>query len=142
MLAASEVITVPKRDDLMLPVLSFARDKHVGKSSEVFNVTWTFSFLIDDLGLSENVMDVKIKSGQSKFDSNVRWAIKYLKEAKLLKNVNRGYYKITKRGLKVLAKNPRRLNKESLMEFREFREYLGRRYKKDYVPDDQQSILI
>lgn len=142
MLVASEVITVPKRDDLMLPVLSFAREKHLGESSDVFNVTWTFSFLIDDMGLSENVMDVKIKCGQSKFDSNVRWAIKYLKEAKLLKNVNRGNYKITKRGLKVLAKNPRRLNTESLKEFREFREYLKRRYKKVDLPDDQQSKLM
>ena len=142
MLAASEVISVPKRDDLMLPLLSFARERHVGKHSEVFNVRWAFDFLIDDLDLAENVLDVKIKSGRSKFDSNVRWAIKYLKEAKLLKNVNRGNYKITKRGLKVLAKNPRRLNKESLMEFREFREYLERRYKKVYLLDDQQSKLM
>ena len=142
MLAASEVITVPKRDDLMLPVLSFARERHVGENSDVFNVRWTFNFLIDELKLAENVMDVKIKSGGSKFDSNVRWAIKYLKEAKLLKNVNRGNYKITKRGLKVLAKNPRRLNKESLKEFREFREYLGRKYKRDNVQDDQQSKLM
>ena len=142
MLAASEVITVPKRDDLMLPVLSFARERHVDKHSDVFNVRWTFDFLIDELELSENVMDVKIKSGGSKFDSNVRWAIKYLKEAKLLKNVNRGNYKITKRGLKVLAKNPRRLNTESLKEFREFKEYLERRYKKVNLPDDQQSKLM
>ena len=142
MLAASEVITVPKRDDLMLPVLSFAREKHLGESSDVFNVRWTFDFLIDELDLPKNVMDVKIKSGSSKFESNVRWAIKYLKEAKLLKNVNRGNYKITKRGLKVLAKNPRRLNTESLKEFREFREYLGRKYKRDNVQDDQQSKLM
>lgn len=60
----------------------------------------------------------------------------------ILKNVNRGNYKITKRGLKVLAKNPRRLNKESLMEFKEFREYLKRRYKKVNLPDDQQSRLM
>ena len=142
MLVASEVITVPKRDDLMLPVLSFARERHVGENSDVFNVRWTFNFLIDELKLAENVMDVKIKSGGSKFDSNVRWAIKYLKEAKLLKNVNRGNYKITKRGLKVLAKNPRRLNTESLKEFREFREYLRRKNKEDQIPDDQQSTLI
>ena len=142
MLAASEVITVPKRDDLMLPVLSFAGEKHVGENSDVFNVRWTFNFLINELELPENVMDVKIKSGGSKFDSNVRWAIKYLKEAKLLKNVDRGYYKITKRGLKVLAKNPRRLNTESLKEFREFKEYLERKNKKDFVPDNQQSKLI
>ena len=72
MLAASEVISVPKRDDLMLPLLSFARERHVGKHSEVFNVRWTFDFLIDELDLAENVLDVKIKSGRSKFDSNVR----------------------------------------------------------------------
>ena len=142
MLAAPEVITVPKRDDLMLPVLFFAREKHLGESSDVFNVRWTFDYLIDELELAENIMDVKIKSGRSKFDSNVRWAIKYLKEAKLLKNVNRGNYKITKRGLEVLEKNPRRLNTESLKEFREFKEYLERRYKKDNVPDDQQSKLM
>lgn len=142
MLVASEVITVPKRDDLMLPVLTLAGEKYLSESSDVFNVRWTFDFLIDELDLPKNVMDVKIKSGSSKFDSNVRWAIKYLKEARLLKNVNRGNYKITKRGLKVLAKNPRRLNKESLKEFREFREYLGRKYKRDNVQDDQQSKLM
>lgn len=141
MLAASEVITVPKRDDLMLPVLSFAREKHLGESSDVFNVTWTFSFLIDDMGLSENVMDVKIKCGQSKFDSNVRWAIKYLKEAKLLKNVGWGYYEITSRGLDVLEENPRRLSTKSLMKFKEFREYMGRYHKKYYVPNDQSRLM-
>ena len=61
MLVASEVISVPKRDDLMLPLLSFAREKHLGESSDVFNVTWTFSFLIDDMGLSENASSKETK---------------------------------------------------------------------------------
>ena len=135
------MITVPKRDELMLPILFYAREQVANEKTDVFNVRWSFNFLINDLDLSKNVFDVKIKSGGSKFESNVRWAIKYLKEAKLLKSVDRGYYKITPRGLNVLEEKPRKINTKYLMTFREFREYLGRNYKKDFVPDDQSKLM-
>lgn len=141
MLVASEVISVPKRDDLMLPLLSFARERHVGKYSEVFNVRWTFDFLIDELELAEEVMEVKIKSGRSKFDNNVRWAINDLYNAKLLKRMNRGFYKITDRGLDVLEENPKKVGREYLMRFREFREYMKRECKNDFVHDDQSTLM-
>ena len=135
------MITVPKRDELMLPILIYAREQVASDKTDVFNVKWSFNFLINELDLSKNVFDVKIKNGKSKFDSNVRWAIKYLKEAKLLKNVGWGYYEITSRGLDVLEENPRRLSTKSLMKFKEFREYMDRYHKKYYVPDDQSRLM-
>ena len=129
MLTDSESIAVPKRDELMLPILIFARERLVKGTNGVFNVRWSFNFIIDELDLSKKVGDVKIKKGRSKFDNNVRFAIKYLKEAKLLKNVGWGDYVITKRGLDVLEEKPRGISTKYLMKFREFREFRMRSQK-------------
>ena len=86
-------------------------------------------------------MEVKIKSGRSKFDNNVRWAINDLYNAKLLKRMNRGFYKITDRGLDVLEENPKKVGREYLMRFREFREYMKRECKNDFVHDDQSTLM-
>ena len=125
----------------MLPVLFYAREKLDDANSDLFNVRWTFKFLIKELELSKEVLDVKLKSGQSKFDNNVRWVISDLFNAKLLERGNRGYYKITPRGLDVLEENPRRLSRNYLMKFSEFREYMSRNRKKNYVPDDQSRLI-
>lgn len=130
------MITVPKSKELMLPILIYAREKET-----TFNVRWTFRFLIDELELSDDIWEVKIKSGGSKFESNIRWAINDLYNAKLLKRVNRGFYRITDRGLDVLEENHKKIDREYLMRFREFREYMVRYYKNDYVPDDQTKLM-
>lgn len=131
-----KMITVPKSHELMLPILIFAREKQT-----TFNVRWTYKFLINDLDLSKDIFDVKLKNGSSKFDSNVRWAINDLYNAKLLKRVDRGYYKITDRGLDVLEENHKKIDRKYLMRFREFREYMAREYKKDYVLHGQTKLF-
>lgn len=130
------MITVPKSKELMLPILIYAREKQT-----TFNVRWTFRFLINELDLSDEIWEVKIKSGGSKFESNIRWAINDLYNAKLLKRVNRGFYKITDRGLDVLEENHKKIDREYLMRFREFREYMVRYYKNDNVPHDQTKLM-
>ena len=130
------MITVPKSKELMLPILIYAREKQT-----TFNVRWTFRFLIDELELSDDIWEVKIKSGRSKFESNIRWAINDLYNAKLLKRVNKGFYRITDRGLDILEENHKKIDREYLMRFREFREYMVRYYKNDHVPDDQTKLM-
>ena len=130
------MITVPKAKEFMLPILIYAREKQTA-----FNVRWTFRFLISELELSDDIWEVKIKSGRSKFESNIRWAINDLYNAKLLERVNRGFYRITDRGLEVLEENHKNIDREYLMRFREFREYMVRYYKNDYVPYDQTKLM-
>ncbi|MEZ6176383.1 MAG: restriction endonuclease [Candidatus Scalinduaceae bacterium] len=63
-------------------------------------------------------------SGQQEIFSNrVGWARTYMKKAGLLDSPKRGYFKITQRGLKVLAQKPPKIDVSFLEQFKEFIEF-------------------
>ena len=61
------------------------------------------------------------------FDNRIGWARTYLKQAGLLESPKRGWFKITNRGLEVLARAPERIDGNLLDEFSEFRAFRARR---------------
>jgi restriction system protein len=62
------------------------------------------------------------------FDGRVRWARLCLSKAGLLEYTERGFFKITQRGLQVLASNPSKIDDKLLEQFPEFKEYLTETY--------------
>ena len=58
------------------------------------------------------------------------WARTYMKKAALLESPKRGVHKITKRGLNVLKKNPKRIDVAYLSQFQEFKDFRALRHTK------------
>ncbi len=61
------------------------------------------------------------------FDNRVGWARTYLKQAALLESQKRGVFRITPRGLELLAKNPSRIDNSTLEQFPEYLAFKLRR---------------
>jgi len=105
----------------MLPVLRALQDtkeRHIG---EIVN------FVIEGFGLTEFERAQMLPSGQSTvIGSRIGWARTYLNKAGLIEKMpGRGIYKITDRGLKVLQRNPERIDNTLLSEFAGFADWVN-----------------
>ena len=106
---------IPDYQAIMLPLLKFVGDKQEHSLREAI------SFLANQFNLTEDERKELLPSGkQSTFNNRVGWAGPYLKKAELLNSTRRGYFKITPRGITVLAKRPQLLNVKILEQYDEF----------------------
>jgi hypothetical protein len=109
---------IPDYQTLMLPLLRLLKDREEHSNREV----------IDNLGSEFNLSDAEMKellpSGQQEvFHNRVGWARTYLKKAKLVEATRRGHFRISDLGLKVLSKEPKRIDVKFLDQFDEFRQF-------------------
>jgi restriction system protein len=111
-------MAIPDYQTLMLPLLKLAGDGAAHSNRDVVNV------LAVQFGVSEEERKELLPSGkQEVFDNRVGWARTYLKKALLIDYVQRGQFRITERGKKVLAENPERIGVAYLSRFPEFIEF-------------------
>jgi len=111
-------MTIPDYQSIMLPLLQLAADGREHSLRE------TIETLSSQLGLSEEERRELLPSGrQPTFDNRVGWARTYMKKAGLLESTRRGYFRITKRGLDVLDKQPLQIDSAYLRQFPEFVEF-------------------
>ena len=109
---------IPDYQTLMLPLLKIAGDGKVHTKRDAVNE------LAVQFGVSEAERKELLPSGkQEVFDNRVGWARTYLKKALLIDYVQRGQFRITERGMKVLAENPERIDVAYLCRFPEFVEF-------------------
>ncbi len=109
---------IPDYQTLMLPLLKVAGDGKVHTKRDTVNE------LAVQFGVSEAERKELLPSGkQEVFDNRVGWARTYLKKALLIDYVQRGQFRITERGIKVLAENPERIDVAYLSRFPEFIEF-------------------
>jgi restriction system protein len=104
----------------MLPVLKLGAggEKRIGDAIERIS---------DQLGLTPEERAQLIRSGSiSVIGSRVHWAKTYLKQAGLVEEPRRAWYRATPRGLEVLARHPDRIDNTVLMQFPEFIEFRKR----------------
>jgi len=110
---------IPDYQNIMLPLLKYAGDKqehHIRGATEQ---------LADEFNLSEEERTELLPSGQQAiFDNRVGWARTFLKKAGLLESPKRGYFEITKRGLKVLKDQPAKIDVRHLEQFPEFIQFI------------------
>ena len=128
-------MTVPNMYEFMLPLLIFAREKD-GR----FAYKWAKNFICNELDLPKSIQYETYLRGNNIFDTRLGWAAHYLYKAKLLKRIYDGVYSITERGLNVLEENPKKIDREYLMRFREFREYMGQERKREDNNINQSSL--
>lgn len=110
---------IPDYQSLMLPLLKLVSDKKEYKYRE----------LIENLALEFKLTDEERKEllasgNQPIFDNRVGWAKTYLKKAGLIDSPSRATFVITELGLKVLEKNPERIDAKYLRQFPSFLEFL------------------
>jgi restriction system protein len=118
-------MAIPDYQTIMLPLLESVKDKQEHSIRELNkHITEIFN-------LSEEEKRERIPSGQQTIIYNrVGWSSTYLKKAGLLESTQRGYIRITDRGIEVLRKKPSKIDVEYLKQFPEFIEFRTIRKKK------------
>lgn len=111
-------MAIPDYQTCMLPFLRYLADgrEHTLRDSE--------DKLAEHFALTATERNALLPSGQQQiFRNRIGWARTYLKKAMLLESPKRGVFKITDRGLSVLATNPIRIDAKFLEQFPEFIEF-------------------
>ncbi len=117
----------------MLPLLSFAADQQEHSLQDAVEA------LAATFALTSAEREELLPSGkQARFDNRVAWARSYFKQAGLVNNTRRGFFKVSQRGLDLLKTNPKKINIKLLEQYPEFIEF--RNVRKDN--NDTQEILI
>jgi restriction system protein len=112
---------IPDYQTLRRPVLEFAAAR------DETGIRDCIAALASKFGLTDDERRELLPSGkQAIFANRVHWARTYLIKAGVLEATRRAHFKVTPRGQEVLAREPAKLDNRYLMEFSEFREFLGR----------------
>lgn len=123
---------VPKYDEMMVPVL-----RRIGAEPGVVVTSKQLrQFVIEHWGLSDSEVAETISSGFERYANNMLWACTYLKQAKCIESPKRGNYLITERGRDLLASGVDKLDRQALMEYPEFCDFLNRSRKPKQIPSD------
>jgi restriction system protein len=101
---------IPDFQSLMLPVLRFVSD---GKNHSTAEMR---EGIAAKLNLTPDELAENLKSGTAGlFANRLAWAVFKLKEAEMLATVGRGIYRVTDRGLSLLAQNPQKVTVKTLL---------------------------
>jgi len=112
-------MAVPKYSEMLLPMLKVMRDGQERQINEVVDL------VADYMNLSEEDRAyLRPKHTQTLLRYRLGWTSTYLKKAHLLRSTRRGYVEITERGLSVLEEDPPEIDKNYLMQFPEFVEFV------------------
>lgn len=117
-------MAIPDFQSVMLPLLRFASDEREHSLQEAMD------YLAIEFALTAEEKQELLPSGkQARFDNRVAWARSYFKQAGLVENTRRGYFKISKRGLDLLAAKPEKINKKTLEQYPEFLDFQNLRHE-------------
>lgn len=115
---------IPKYHEIMLPLL-----KLLGKG-QIISVQALQPLLEKHFHLTEEEKQERIPSGkQTLFRNRIGWASTYLKMAGLIEAPRKAHFRITARGLEVLATQPVCINDALLSEYPEYRLFRSKRNK-------------
>jgi len=128
---------IPDFQSIMLPLLEIIGDKKEHTIQEIRDSLAKYFNLTE-----EERSELLSKSKQQRFNNRVGWARTYLKKAALLVYTQKGYFKITDRGLTVLQEKPSKINIKYLKRFPEFLEFNKPSKKIDQLKGKEiESIL-
>lgn len=108
-------MAIPDFQTIMLPLLRTAAD-----GSE-HTLAGSIATLAAEFSLTQAELAQLNPSGRARtFYNRVAWGSTYLRAGLLLESTGRGRFRITQRGSSVLAKDPKRIDIQYLMQFPEF----------------------
>jgi restriction system protein len=117
-------MAIPDFQSVMLPLLRFASDEREHSLQEAVD------YLAIEFALTAEEKQELLPSGkQARFHNRVAWARSYFKQAGLVENTRRGYFKISKRALDLLATKPEKINTKILEQYPEFLDFRSLRHE-------------
>ncbi len=91
-------MSIPKHNELRVPVLEFLKANGVSSSKELVTP------LSQRLGLTQDEVNQMYESGNGPiFKDRISWALTYLGFTDLINRPRRGYYEITEKGIEMLS---------------------------------------
>ena len=116
---------IPDYQSIMLPLLRFIGDQQAHSLREAVNT------LSDQFNLTVQERRALLPNGQQPiFYNRVVWAQTFMHKAGLLAPTSQRHFRITRRGLEVLKRNPAKIDVKFLDQFPEFREFRELRREK------------
>lgn len=133
-------MSVPKYDDMMLPVLICLSQKSEGETATPKELR---DFAADYWNLTDEQKAETIPSGFARYMNNVQWACTYLKQAGCIASPKRATFQIAQRGRDLLDSGIKKITQKDLSVYPEFREFQGRtrKTKSSNTIDSQSSDL-
>lgn len=125
-------MAVPDFQTMMLPFLQLVADKGEHGYAEISNA------IASHYGLSDTDKNELVPSGRhTRLINRVHWVSTYFKKALLIEQARRGTFRITERGLKLLEKNPTRIDMKTLEAYPEYVEFKSKAKKNQptVIPD-------
>lgn len=118
-------MAVPKHSDIFRIVLEALSD---GKTHYYNDCVL---YVIQKLNLSDEDCQQTIpNSSKSLLKDRVQWALTYVRQAGLIQSEERGYNRLTSEGVRVLSDSCIELNKDYLMQYESFRNFVSKGKKK------------
>ncbi len=109
---------IPEFNEIKVPALQLYADGNEHRISDVYGI------LAKIFQLTPEEIVEQIPSGTSRWRNRVSWAFGDLLYAGLLKRLNRGVYAITEAGKQEALGNPKSLDRDYLMKFPKFAEFM------------------
>lgn len=133
-------MSVPKYDDMMLPVLICLSQKPEGETATPKELR---DFAADYWNLTDEQKAETIPSGFARYMNNVQWACTYLKQAGCIISPKRATFQIAQRGRDLLDSGIKKITQKDLSVYPEFKEFQGRtrKAKSSNTIDSQSSDL-
>lgn len=131
---------IPTFQELFLPMLKYIAD---GKEHTKQDVS---EHLAINFNLTPEELNELLPSGkQAKFMNRIAWTRTYFSKALLIESPARGKFRITQRGLQLLATNPETMNVKTLKQYPEFQIFhqstsADNSQDSSFVGDSQTSI--
>jgi restriction system protein len=111
-------VAIPDFQTMMRPLLLVLEDGQERTSTQIREA------LASEFSLTQEELAEMIPSGRAKtFANRVAWAMTHMYQARLLDRPRRSVYRITPRGIEVLAAEPKRVDLKILAQFDEYRAF-------------------
>ena len=128
---------IPPFQDLFRPFLEYTSDGQVRSTQDVA------ASLAQKFDLTpEEIAEVLPSGRQTKFHNRVAWAKSFLSKACVIENTGRNRFRITPRGLSLLANEAGRIDNRTLAQFPEFQEFRGLHENAGEVEQPAQGQLL
>ena len=122
---------IPDFQSAMLPILSKMKDEKIYDSTMIRNI------VVEHFGITEEEKQVKTPNGkQLLYYNRIAWSISYLRTGGLIESPERGKYKISELGKKVLSNPPEKITIRFLKELNPDKN-LFEREKKEKTEEEQ-----
>ncbi|MGI6680178.1 MAG: restriction endonuclease [Bdellovibrionota bacterium] len=125
---------IPKYDEMILPILKIISDGQEYNNSRIEDeLSKVFNFTDED-------RKMKHKSGVRIVYDRISWTKSYMKQARLIEVPKRGIFNISARGLQVLEDDIDLVDRNYLMKFQEFRDFINRGKNENSVEDILEEV--